>query len=395
MRKFPSTRELSRLTKPGRYAVGHGAYLQISEWGTRAWIFRYRRDGKAHHLGLGSEQYVTLAKHVRRHLRPAKMITDCIDPLAAKRQAKHERALASTRAKTFKHCALDYIAAHEDGWRGDRSRKQWLDSLAKHAFPKIGHIPVAAVDVAAVLSVLDPIARTIPETESRVRNRISLILDWAAARELRSHDNPAKRPNRAVEAEEAGSTPRRTEDADIRTFMIELRQRSEIGARALEFAILTAARPSEALGARWSEIEGDTWIIPPDRMKGGRGHKVPLPDAAVKLLAGLPRVGEYIFGNSERPGPLTLIRMLRRMGHAVTAHGFRATFKTWADEQTAFANHIVEMALAHAVGNAVEAAYRRGDLFEKRRRLMEDWAEYCGKPVACASGKVVVLRGVS
>jgi integrase len=396
-KRLPSAREISALTEPGRYAVGHGVYLQISTpWKTRAWIFRYMRDGKARHMGLGSAEYVTLAQaREKGYALRQQLILNGVDPLEARRVSRHGRMLAGARDKTFRQCALDYIAAHEDGWRGDRSRKQWIESLTNHVFPKIGDMPVGAVDVAAVLSVLDPIARDIPETAKRVRSRIALVLDWAAARELRPHDNPAKRPNllpkRKRRVEHLAAMPY----GDMPTFVAELRQRQEMSARALEFQILTAARPGEVLGMRWSEIDGDVWTVPGERMKGGREHRAPLSRRAVKLLAALPRDGEFCFPG-RRNGAVqynnSLVLLLRRMGHDVTAHGFRSTFRDWAAETTAYPNHVVEQALAHAIGNGVEAAYRRGDLFEKRRRLMDDWARYCAQPTA-GKGEVVTLRG--
>jgi integrase len=399
-RHLPSAREIDALTEPGRYAVGHGVYLQISTpWKTRAWIFRYMRDGKARHMGLGSAEYVTLAQaREKGYALRQQLILNGVDPLEAKRVSRHERVLAGARDKTFRQCALDYIAAHEDGWRGDRSRKQWIESLTNHVFPKIGDMPVGAVDVAAVLLVLEPIGRTIPETARRIRSRIALVLDWAAARELRPHDNPAKRPNllpkRRPRARHFSAMPYPA----LPAFMIELGQRPEMSARALEFAILTAARPGEVLGARWSEIEGNVWTVPAERMKGGREHRVPLSDRAVELLAGLRRNGEFCFpgrfGNSPFFAPDALIKLLRKMGCDVTAHGFRSTFRDWAAETTAYPNFVVEQALAHAIGSGVEAAYRRGDLFDKRRRLMDEWARYCSQPTA-RKGAVTTLRTVS
>jgi integrase len=402
MRNYPSARELAKKTKPGRYAVGHGAYLQISKWGTRSWIMRYVRDGKARHLGLGSCTYVTLAEaREKAHAARRAMVLNDIDPLMAKRQAKRGRLLASERDKSFKQCALDYIAAHEAGWRGDHSRQQWVKSLEKHVFPRIGELPVAGIDVAAVLSVLDPIARSIPETASRVRSRIALVLDWASARDLRPDDNPAKRanllPKRKRQVQHFAAMPY----PQVPAFLAELRLRPEMSTRSLEFAILTAARPSEALGARWSEIEGNVWIVPADRMKSGRAHRVPLAPRAVELLASLPREGEFIFlgrSSGSRQSGEAMRLVLRRMGRVVTAHGFRSSFRDWAAETTGYPNHVVEQALAHAVSSGVEAAYRRGDLMDKRRRLMEDWAKFCGRvnPAHVRdSGEVVALRGVS
>jgi integrase len=379
--------QIAKIRKPGRYSVGDGAYLQITGENGRSWIFRYERDGRARHIGLGSCRYVTLAEaREKAHAMRRSLILDRIDPFEAKRRATRERLLASATAKTFREVALDYIAAHEDSWRGDHSRKQWTSSLEKYVFPRIGAMLVAAVDVTGVLAVLDPIAKSIPETAARIKNRISLILDWAAARDLRSHDNPAKRANllarRKKRQEHFAALPYQ----NVGGFMHELRQRPELGARALERQILTAVRPGEALGAQWDEIEGDTWTIPAERTKAHREHRVPLSRPAVKLLAALPRTGPRVFG---QPSPQLLARVLARMNVDATPHGFRSTFRDWAAETTAYPNFVVEQALAHGIGS-VEAAYRRGDLFEKRRRLMEDWSTYCDQ--AHTKGGVVPIR---
>jgi integrase len=386
MKRLPTAREVAAWKEPGRYAIGHGVYLQISNpWKTRAWIFRYVRDGKARHMGLGSAEYVSLSEARERGYELRRQLINGADPLEAKREAKRTSALAGERAKTFKQCALDYIAAHEDSWRGNHSRKQWIESLENHVFPKIGDMPVSAVDVAAVLSVLDPISRQIPETARRIKSRLALVLDWAAARELRPHDNPAKRPNllpkRKRKAKHFAAIPYPA----MPTFMAELRQRQEISARALEFAILTAARPGEVLGARWSEIDlaEATWTVPGERMKGGKPHRVPLSGRAVELLAALPREGECCFPGRRTGGKQyvnSLVLLLRRMGYAVTAHGFRASFKTWGSERTNYPREIIEAALAHVIGDAAEQAYARGDMLARRRQLMDDWARYCSAP---------------
>jgi integrase len=398
MRTLPSAREVAKYTEPGRYAVGHGLYLQISEWHTRSWIFRYQRDGVARHMGLGSCEYVSLAQARQRayELRQ-QLILNGVDPLEAKRANRLASVLANARGKTFRQCALDYISAHEDGWRGDQSRRQWIESLTNHVFPKIGDMPVGAVDVAAVLLVLDPISRDIPETAKRVKNRIANILDWAAARDLRPHDNPAKRPNLLPKRKRVKQHFTAMPYSEIGAFMERLRNVEGVPAHALEFLVLTAARPGEVLGARWEEIDlsAGLWTVPGERMKGDRPHRVPLSGRAVELLANLPRVGEYCFAGRFADTPYahdSLVKLLRKMGHDVTAHGFRSTFRDWAAETTAYPNHVVEMALAHAVGNGVEAAYRRGDLFEKRRRLMQDWSDYCSRPLRHVTESVVPLR---
>ncbi len=288
MKRLPSAAVVAKLTAPGRYAVGHGAYLQISERHTRAWVFRYVRNGKARHLGMGSAAYVTLAEARERAFEYRRMLVTGIDPLEAKRTATHEQRIAAVRAKSFKQCALEYIAAHEAGWRGDGSRRQWVESLHKHVFPLIGDMPVAKVDVAAVLSVLDRM-RDIPETQNRVRHRIASVLDWAAARELRAHDNPARRPKLLPPRKRRVEHFAAMDYRQLPSFMVQLRAQPGASARCLEFMILTASRPGEALGARWSEVEDNVWTIPGSRMKSGRPHRVPLSSRAAALLAELRR----------------------------------------------------------------------------------------------------------
>jgi integrase len=396
VKRYPGVKELAKLTRRGRYAVGHGAFLQISEWDTRSWVFRYVVDGKAHHVGMGSAEYVTLAEARQKAFEYRRLLAAGGDPLEQKRQAKHGRQRANMPAKTFQQVALDYIAQHEDGWRGDHSRKQWLASLQQYAFPKIGSMAVADIDVAAVLAVLDPIWREIPETASRVKHRIALVLDWAAARELRPHDNPARRPKLLPKHKGVKQHFTALPYTEIGAFMAQLAEHDELPARALEFLILTATRSGEVRGARWDEITGDTWTVPGERTKTGRSHRVPLSGKAVELLAGLSRSSEYVFPSQtgEQLATNAMTRLLARMGIDTTVHGFRSTFRDWAAETTAYPNFVVEQALAHAIGNGVEEAYRRGDLFEKRRRLMDDWARYCSQPAA-SKGEVVTLRGAS
>jgi integrase len=393
MKRYPGIKELAKLTKRSRTAVGHGAFLQISERGTRAWIFRYVSGGKAHHIGLGSCTYVTLAEARQKAFEYRRLLAAGVDPLQHKQQAR--RSLTAAAAKTFNQCAVEYIAAHEDGWRGGTSRKQWLATLKTYAFPHIGDMAIADVDVAAVLAVLDPIAREIPETANRVKHRIALILDWAAARDLRPQENPARRPKLLPKRKNGKKHFAALPYADIGAFMVRLRAHPELAAKALELLILTATRSGEVRGARWNEINGDTWTIPAERMKAYKPHRVPLCGRAIELLASLPQVGEYVFPAARTTRAAmddhALRRLLARMGHGdITVHGFRSAFRDWAAETTAYANFVVEMALAHAVPGGAEEAYRRGDLFEKRSRLMQDWSDYCSRPHV--AGDVVPLR---
>jgi len=399
MRKYPSARDLAKLTKRGRYAVGNNVYLQISEWGTRSWLLRYRVDGRATHMGLGPYDLLTLAEARERGHQARRQLLDGVDPLKEKRAAKRERLLAHAHAKTFKECALAYIAAHEAGWRGDHSRRQWIASLERYVFPKIGNLPVADVDLACVLSVVEPIWTLVLETARRVRNRVELILDWATARGLRSGDNPARwrgllenllsEQRRAQAVNHLAAVPYQ----QIGAFMERLRSQEGIAAKALEFLILTASRSSEALGAKWSEIDGNTWTVPASRMKAHKGHRVPLSRRAVELLASLPHDSDFVFPavrTGGAPHHRTLIRELQRLDVKATVHGFRSSFRTWAGERTSFPNHVIELALAHTIGSAVERAYSRGDLLDQRSKLMEAWSEFCDR--GAGDGAVVAIR---
>ena len=304
---------------------------------------------------------------------------------------------------TFKEASEAYNALHEQKWRNEKHRKQFLASLACYAYPVLGNTPVASIDTAAVLRVVEPIWLSKTETASRVRGRIEGVLDWATVRGHRSGDNPARwkghlagvlpPPSAVARSTHYPALPWR----QVAGFMAELRMREDVPARALEFTILTAARTGEVVGARWSEIDLETnaWIIPAARMKSRREHRVPLSARAIEILLGLSREdgNSHIFIGARTGaglGNMAMPDVLQQMDQKnVTVHGFRSTFRDWAAEATAHQNHVVEQALAHTIGNAVEAAYRRGDLFEKRRHLMNDWAQFCGRPT---SGSVVRLH---
>ena len=401
MRKYLGVKDIAKLTVRGRYACGPNLYLQISEWGTKSWLFRFRIRGRARHMGLGPVDLVTLAEARDKAHELRRQVLNGVDPLEAKRTTERALVLAEAKQRTFKETALAYIAAHEAGWKGDKSRQQWTLSLEKHAFPKLGALMVNEIDTPTVIAVVEPIWKTVPETARRVRNRIELILDYASAKGLRTGDNPARWSGllenllpKINGKTHFAALPYR----EVGTFMAALRAQQGMAARALEFAILTATRANETCGARWDEIDGNVWIIPAVRMKGGREHRVPLSKQANKLLAALPRNGEHLFSGPSGEEALQPRRLAFFLNSVMkrtdtTVHGFRATFKTWASEMTAYPNFVVEMALAHAIPSAVEAAYQRGDLIEKRRRLMEDWAKYCGTPVARATScEVVAIR---
>jgi integrase len=394
-----TTVALSKIQKPGRYAVGDGAYLQITGHNGRSWIFRFQRDGRARHVGLGSTELVSLAEARAKASGYRKLLLEGIDPIESRDAARQRARLESARAVTFRECAERYVASHEAAWRNEVHRKQWSSTLATYVYPILGVLPVHAVDTALVTEVLEPIWATKPETAGRVRGRIESVLDWAKARGYRDGENPARwrghldklLPNRRKvrRPKHHAALPY----ADLPAFMEELRARESISARSLEFTILTAARTGETIGATLDEINfaEKTWTVPASRMKACQEHRVPLCDRALEILRSLPQEkgNPFLFvgGRSGRAlSNMAMLELLRGMVQSdVTVHGFRSTFRDWAAERTNHPNHVVEMALAHAISGDVEAAYRRGDLFEKRRRLMKDWTNYCAqsaRPIA-------------
>jgi integrase len=396
VRKHLTAAGITALKKPGRYAVGDGAYFQISKWHTRSWIFRYEQFGKAHHMGLGPYPLISLAEARAKARNAKRMLLDGIDPLQAKRKARTDALLEIARTKTFRECADQYIETHDSDWSSAKSRAAWISTFTNYVYPKIGALPVAHIDTAIVLSIVEPIWSRAPTTASRVRGRIETILGWAGVRGYRSTENPARwtghlehilpSPNNG--AEHLASLPYQ----QIGSFMTALRAAPGTAARALEFVILTGCRTAEVRGALWSEIEGDVWTIPAKRMKAGKEHKVPLSDRALAILSELPRNDALVFPSvraGKGLGNHALLRVLERLKYDwVTTHGFRATFRTWAAERTGFEREVAEMALAHTIPSAVERSYKRTTLFDRRRSMMQMWSDFCGD-VDC---EVVPLR---
>jgi len=304
---------------------------------------------------------------------------------------------------TFKDCAERHIAAHKAAWRNNKHAAQWPGTLITYVHPSFGSLAVQTVDVGLVVKVLEPIWTEKPETASRVRGRIEAILDWATARGYRQGENPARWRGHIENLLPKKSKVRRVEHhaalpyPETAAFMVELRQQDGVAARALEFAILTAARTGEVIGGRWDEIDfaERLWTVPAERMKAGKEHRVPLSDAAMTILQTLrdTREGDFIFPGNWAGRPISnmaMLMLLRRMGRSdLTAHGFRSSFRDWAAECTTFPAEVAEMALAHVVGDKVEAAYRRGDLFQKRREIMDAWSKSCATPPT--GGRVVPL----
>jgi integrase len=378
------------LEVPGLHFVGvvPGLALQITAAGARSWTLRVVVGGKRRDMGLGNYPSVTLAMAHAKARDARELIRQGIDPIQRQQAAQSALRAAMAEALTFKECAEAYIKAHREGWKNAKHRQQWANSLAQHAYPVLGELMVRDVKLPQVLAVLEPIWITTNETAVRLRGRIETVLDWATARGLRDGLNPARwrghldkllpKPSKVNNAEHHAALP----VGDVGAFMVRLREAHGIGARALELAILTAARSGEVRGATWTEIdtEAKTWIIPGARMKAGKEHRVPLTAEALELLKALPRMpGTDLVFPAPRGGQLsdmTLTAVLRRLDVPAVPHGFRSTFRDWASERTNYPRDAAEMALAHAIGDKVEAAYRRGDLFEKRRLMMADWAKF-------------------
>ncbi len=395
--------QVSKLTKPGLYGDGGGLTLQITDTGAKSWLFRFMKAGKPFAMGLGPTHTVSLAEARQKALDARKLLLDGINPLTAKRQKKIADALADAKRMTFDQCAQAYILAHRAGWKNAKHAAQWESTLRTYASPVFGAVPVAEVETPLVVKCLSPIWLAKTETASRLRGRIESVLDWATTSNHRQGDNPARwrghlehllsAPNRTKRVEHHPALPWR----EIGAFLVVLRQQGGVAARALEFTILTAARSGEARLAQWSEIDTETklWTVPAERMKAGKEHRVPLSASAIGLLNTLPRVGDLVFPGVREGRPLSdmsLTAVLRRMQRTdITVHGFRSTFRDWCAESTNFPREVCEHALAHSLPDKVEAAYRRGDLLDKRVQLMQAWADYCAKPAAQAT--VTPIRG--
>jgi integrase len=393
--------------KPGMHAMGDppGLYLAV-EGGAKSWILRYSLNGRRRDLGLGSYADFTLAEARERARERRKLVADGLDPIELKRERREAAVLDTMTRKSFGDCLTAYLKAHSSGWRNPKHRAQWRTSVETHAKALLP-LNVAAITVEHVHHVLDPIWKEKTETASRVRGRIEKVLDWATVRRYRTGENPARwkgnlselfpAPGRVTPVEHHPALPYR----DMGAFMVDLREQDGIGARALEFAILTAMRSGEVRGATWDEIDlaHREWTIPASRMKAQKEHRVPLTDASVAILEKMDKhkmSDGIVFPGAKEGKPLSdmaLTAVLRRMKREdIVPHGFRSTFRDWAAETTSYPNHVVEMALAHTIGDKVEASYRRGDLYEKRKRLMADWARYCAK-VQDTTGNVVPMKG--
>ncbi len=392
-----SARTAATAKAPGLYADGGGLYLQVTRGGDgasrRSWLLRYTApDGRRREMGLGSAALVNLAEARDAALTARKQVRSGIDPIEARAKGRIKATAMHAKVKSFRQCAEAYLTSHESSWKNAKHRWQWENTLQVHAYPVFGEIPVGEVGVAHVMAALDPIWLTKTETASRLRGRIEAILDWAAVRGHRTGDNPARWRGHLQKALPTIKKSLRVRHhpalpfAEITPFMKKLARQAGVSARALEFCILTATRTGETIHARWSEIDLDarTWSIPAERMKIPREHRVPLSPAAMTVLGDMPppaRPIDLVFPGLRAGQPLSnmaLLMTLKRMGRGdLTTHGFRSSFRDWAAERTDFPSEVAEAALAHIVSNQVEAAYRRGDLFDKRRKLMDAWGQYC------------------
>lgn len=398
-----SARRVTAESKKGRYADGGGLYLQVSDSGAKSWLFRFKMDGRARQMGLGSVNTISLADaRVAAHAA-RKLVYEGTDPIEDRKAKRNAKRLESVSEKTFQKCAAAYITSHQAGWKNTKHSAQWTSSLENHVYPEFGEISVSAVDTGLVMRVIEPIWRTHTETASRVRGRIEAILDWATVHGYRKGENPARwkghldkllpKKSKVSKVNHFTALPY----TEIGEFMVDLRKREGIAAIGLEFLILTAARTGEVIGAKWDEIVDDVWTIPEGRMKAGAEHRIPLSPLAVSALKRARKLShsDYIFPGMDSKRPMSnmaFLKLIERMDlKGTTAHGFRSTFRDWAAEQTNFPREVAEMALAHTVADKVEAAYRRGDLFEKRRKLMEAWSTYVSKP-KIANGAVISIR---
>jgi integrase len=390
-----------KIRKPGYHADGGGLWLQVSEGGGKSWILAYSLRGRAREMGLGSLSKVSLGEARDERDRCNRLLRDHVDPIEERKRKRAEVALNDVKSITFAQAAATYITTHCASFKNIKHGKQWSSTIQTFVEPRIGRLDVADIDTGLICQVLEPIWTTKPETAGRVRGRIESILDWAKVSGYRSGENPARWKGNLDKLLPKLSRVRKVKHHaamsydQLPAFMVKLRQQKGSAARALEFTILTASRSGEVLTARPSEIVGDVWVVPPERMKGGIEHRVPLCKRAIELAAG--GSGSYLFPSRHHSDkPLSNMAMLLWLndlsGGDFTVHGFRSTFKDWCRDRTRFDNYVVEAALAHISGDKVERAYARSDVLEKRRQLMEAWAKFCATPPAQSADRVVPLR---
>lgn len=383
--------EVGRLKNPGHHAVGGvaGLYLYVLDTGARSWVLRTMIGDKRRHMGLGGFPDVPLARAKEKARSAKDAIAQGVDPIAQRTAVASSLRAQQATQKTFEEAAQAYIEAHGDSWKNSKHRAQWSATLKTYAYPHMGLLQVNDITQEHVLMVLEPIWKTKTETATRLRGRIESVLDWATVRKYRTGENPARwkghldkllpAPGKIKKVEHHRALP----IDQMAAFMSQLRVKEGLSARALEFAIFCAARTGEVLGAKWEEMDlvAGVWTVPAERMKAGREHRVPLSPSAKSILLALPKNPEsplvFPAANRRPLSDMSLIAVLRRMNVDAVPHGFRSTFRDWAGEVSNYPRDIAEQALAHVLENKVEAAYRRGDALEKRRKMMTDWAAYC------------------
>jgi integrase len=382
--------KIKSLSKKGLYHDGSGLYMQINPSGSKSWIFRFMLRSKSRSMGLGPTQLVTLSEARMKAHTMRRLLLDGIDPIEHRKEER--KVHVKVIVPSFDECADTYITEHEQTWKNDKHKAQWRSTLKMYASPVIGKMPVNEVEDHHIKSILVPIWQSKHETASRLRGRIESVLDWATVHKFRKGENPARWKGhfeimfaKLSKAKAANHHPALA-IGEMPQFMTNLQIQQGNGARALEFLILTACRTGEVMGAQWSEfnLAEHYWLIPRERMKAAKEHKVALSKQAVKIIEAMRsdvNVSRYVFVGNKGDKPLSnmaMLMLIRRMNYEeLTSHGFRSTFRDWIAEKTQYPHELAEMALAHSIGNKVEAAYRRGDMFEKRIQLMQDWADYC------------------
>ena len=409
-----TTRTVEAKKVAGYYSDGDRLYLKVTPTLTKSWVFIYRLGKKRTELGLGAIADVSLVEardgtfdNDGKLLKDGaaqlnKLLKVGINPFTERQRLELERNAAIAKSMTFQQCAEAYISAHQAEWKNKKHIQQWHNTLAQYAYPVFGGLDVKAVDTGLITKCLDPIWLTKNETAGRVRGRIESVLNWATARKYREGENPARwrghldkllaKPSKIQKTEHHKALPYQ----EINSFISSLRLQECIAAKCLEFTILTAARTGESIGATWDEIDisAKLWTIPADRMKAEREHKVPLNKQTLSILKDMSEVrnNEYVFpSNKAGLSNMAMLKLLKRMGKSdITVHGFRSTFRDWAAESTNHTSEVVEMALAHTIKNQTEAAYRRGDLLEKRNRLMADWDHHCNTQKS--TGDVIAFK---
>lgn len=398
-----SVKQIEAASKPGMYPDGDGLYLQVSRQITKSWIFRFKYDGKDRYMGLGSVRHVPLKEARDAVLDARRLLREGVNPIDERKAAKLEKARLSGRSKTFEQVARDFINSNEIAWRNDKHASQWSNTLRDYAMPVIGKLPMQAITTDHVLTILKPVWETKTPTATRVRERIEKVWNYAKTRGWCEGENPARWRGHLENALPKPAKIHKVEHhpalhySKISAFVADLRKQDSVAALALEFMILTATRTTEVRKATWLEfdLEKALWVIPAGRTKNSEEHRVPLSDRAVAIVRQMMenRVSDFVFPGGRANKPLSenaMLALRKRMGRTdFVPHGLRSTFRVWAAEMTAYPREIAEQALGHKYQSAVEEAYARTDLLEKRRRLMGDWAAYCEQP---AGGEVVPIR---